>query len=255
MKESALTNENDWDQHYTGRSIDSIKRKSNKPTIVDECILNKKGNMVFELGCGGSVYLAKCALNDWKVSGIDFNEQGLNILKSFLQEYNLSYDKLIKDDIFEYDISELENQYDLLMSFGFLEHFNNSEKIISKWSAIVKPGGLVFSAIPNLFSINAYLFRKFAPAYWSKHVPYLPSEIDEMHISNGLIPIKSANYSENFNMNMLIPWSRIEERVGNKVLYKILRLSSFLISRFLQLLPGKGLKYINPLVIGVYRKP
>jgi 2-polyprenyl-3-methyl-5-hydroxy-6-metoxy-1,4-benzoquinol methylase len=49
-------------------------------------------------------------------------------------------------------------QFDLLVSAGFLEHFQDPVPILSRWADVLKPTGFVVSAIPNLHSINARIF-------------------------------------------------------------------------------------------------
>jgi 2-polyprenyl-3-methyl-5-hydroxy-6-metoxy-1,4-benzoquinol methylase len=145
------------------------------------------------------------------------------------------------------------NKFDLLVSFGFLEHFANPGAILSKWKTILKPSGLVISVIPNLFSINGVMLRKFDQELWRQHICYSPKDMDQFHREAGLIPVQQAQYIGSYDIHMLIPWDKIKVSMNNDFLFKITKITlSYGVGKILKLLPKSNMKTLNSFVVGVY---
>lgn len=251
---SALTKADDWGEYYAGLDLARLERATKLPCRIDRW-LNERTGRIFELGCGGSSLLARSAELGWEVSGIDFNKGALSSLRAFLKSKGYKHSNLIHSDIFRYDCSQLSGQYDILVSFGFLEHFKDPRPILEKWVSIVRPGGLVISIIPNLFSVNAAVFKRLDPEFWKMHVPFPPEALESFHSGLGLTPILSAHYFGKYNVHSLIPWEKIEERIRPRLAFKLLKYAAnFGVGSALRLLPDHGLRPINPLIMGVYLK-
>ncbi len=52
---------------------------------------------------------------------------------------------------------EAEPQYDLVVSLGFIEHFANSEEIMTKHLDLLKPCGYLVFGIPNFSGLNRWI--------------------------------------------------------------------------------------------------
>lgn len=74
--------------------------------------------------------------------------------------------RVIENDLFNYTPDE---QYDMVMSFGLIEHFENTKDIISRHLNFLKPGGTLFITLPNFRGINGWVQRNFDPENYSKH--------------------------------------------------------------------------------------
>jgi hypothetical protein len=143
----------------------------------------------------------------------------------------------------------------LLVTHGFLEHFNNPSVIISKWVNILKEGGNVISAIPNLFSINSFFLKKFDKETWNQHVFYSPQDLESIHVNAGLKVIQRANFFGKYDVHLLIPWEEIQKIITNKIIFKLIKyFSVFCIEKVLHLIPKKGLRLFNSMIVGVYQK-
>jgi hypothetical protein len=55
------------------------------------------------------------------------------------------------------------------MSFGFVEHFQEPEKVIERHLKLIKPGGYLVLNIPRFVGMNYYLVRFFCPSALKKH--------------------------------------------------------------------------------------
>ena len=253
--QSAVSTPETWAVYHRGRVITDADISNKFDIFMEDLWGRREKGDIFELGCGASQFLAWAAVQGWRVNGIDYNQEGLDILKHFLDARNLEHGTLHLGDTFKYDWHSIENSIDIVVSFGFLEHFSDPKTIMANAKVALKPGGLVISQIPNLFSFNAKLMKKYAPKLWSQHVPHTPEDFDRFHIDAGLEVIQASDYCGGYDEQMLIPWGAIKQLMPLP-LFKLLRyFSSFVSSPLLKLLPKKGGRLYNPNVIGVYRKP
>lgn len=74
--------------------------------------------------------------------------------------------KIIETDLFKYEPAQ---QYDLVLSCGLIEHFLDTEDIIKKHIAFVKPGGTLFITLPNFKSVNGWFQKNFDKENYDKH--------------------------------------------------------------------------------------
>jgi SAM-dependent methyltransferase len=235
-------------------NIENIQKETQKSYFIDPFITNKHGK-VFEIGCGASSILLKCALLNWEVSGIDYQSTSLSLLEKCLHRNDIEPGILIHGDVFEYDPTTLYNSFDLMMSYGFFEHFKNPTYILKRWSPILKEGGFIITEIPNLFSFNAWFLKKCDKQTWDNHIAYTPNQIDQFHIDAGLEIVEKAFYTGGYDVNMLFPWDKVMEKIDNKIIYKLTRyFSYFCVDKFLNLLPKNNKKFYNPLIVGVYQR-
>jgi len=73
---------------------------------------------------------------------------------------------IIETDLFTY---QPEKKYDMVLSFGLIEHFADTKEIIKKHLPLLNPGGTLFITLPNFTGINGWLQRTFDPDNYAKH--------------------------------------------------------------------------------------
>jgi SAM-dependent methyltransferase len=73
---------------------------------------------------------------------------------------------LIEADLFNY---QPEKQYDLVLSCGLIEHFNDTADIINRHIRFLKPGGTLLITLPNFKSVNGWLQKNFDFENYNKH--------------------------------------------------------------------------------------
>ena len=90
------------------------------------------------------------------------------ILNSVLEKNGLSEKdiRLVEADLFEY---ESPNQYDLVLSCGLIEHFEDTKDIIARHLKFLKPGGTLLITLPNFKSVNGWVQKKFDQENYLKH--------------------------------------------------------------------------------------
>ena len=73
---------------------------------------------------------------------------------------------LIQEDFFSFD-SDIK--YDIVCSFGFVEHFEDTEPVLRRHCHLVKPGGRLLITMPNFLGLNGLLHKWFDPENYNKH--------------------------------------------------------------------------------------
>jgi 2-polyprenyl-3-methyl-5-hydroxy-6-metoxy-1,4-benzoquinol methylase len=151
---------------YWNESWDS----SATPTIVDpdnnqlKNYTNKKFNEVFqqifdknktpsmsllEIGCASSVWLPYFSKEfGFSVSGIDYSPPGCEIAQKILHNCKIDGDIVCAD--FFFPPKEMIASYDVVVSFGVVEHFEDSVECLKAFSLFLKPGGILITNIPNM---------------------------------------------------------------------------------------------------------
>ncbi|KIO75889.1 methyltransferase type 12 [Pedobacter lusitanus] len=73
---------------------------------------------------------------------------------------------IIETDLFNHQETR---QYDLVLSCGLIEHFNDTADIIQRHIDFVKPGGTLFITLPNFNAVNGWFQKSFDRANYDKH--------------------------------------------------------------------------------------
>ncbi|MDB5131639.1 MAG: tam 3 [Mucilaginibacter sp.] len=74
--------------------------------------------------------------------------------------------QIIEADLFTYKPGKF---YDMVLSFGLIEHFNDTKSIIETHLQFLKPGGVLFITLPNFKGVNGWVQRKFDRDNYDKH--------------------------------------------------------------------------------------
>jgi SAM-dependent methyltransferase len=73
---------------------------------------------------------------------------------------------VIEGDLFDQQPKE---QYDLVLSCGLIEHFNDTKDIIARHLPFLKPQGTLFITLPNFTGVNGWVQRKYDMGNYEKH--------------------------------------------------------------------------------------
>lgn len=74
--------------------------------------------------------------------------------------------EVIETDLFSYTPA---THFDLVLSCGLIEHFNDTADIIKRHIAFVKPGGTLFITLPNFKALNGWFQKTFDKENYDKH--------------------------------------------------------------------------------------
>lgn len=90
------------------------------------------------------------------------------VLKEVLSANQLNQQdvKVIEGDLFKHQPTQ---QYDLVLSCGLIEHFQDTKDIIDRHLQFLKPGGTLFITLPNFTGVNGWVQRRYDMDNYNKH--------------------------------------------------------------------------------------
>lgn len=146
IEKNELTNSDYWKESYVGTKFFSVSKNSEIYQTITKNIPNGAGKTSLEIGIYPSTYSQILGDLEYEIHGIDRIETVNTEMKEWLLSNKYRVGELICDDFFTHNF---EKQYDVVSSFGFIEHFKNFEEVIAMKLALVKKGGHVIIETPN----------------------------------------------------------------------------------------------------------
>lgn len=143
-----------WDSYY-GKFKPHKVEKVVFADIFEKYLKSDSGKDILEIGCAGGdflVYLAK--RYHYKAFGVDYSDE-LWTTEELSKFNDLPAPTLFKEDIFKWNPGR---QFDIVCSFGFLEHFDDPSPVIKKHLELLKPGGTLIITMPH-FAHLQYFFH------------------------------------------------------------------------------------------------
>lgn len=131
----------------------------------------RKGAKVLEIGSAPGRNLIKLKqIFSYVPYGIEYSYEGVQLNRKIFTENKIDPDNVIYSDFFdEYFQKKYEKYFDMVLSLGFVEHFDNVNEIIQKHVSLLKSGGYLIVSIPNFRGINYLLLNIFCRELISKH--------------------------------------------------------------------------------------
>jgi cyclopropane fatty-acyl-phospholipid synthase-like methyltransferase len=175
----------------------------------------------------------------YRVDGLDYSDN---------MEYvraNLSYNGIPNAELFRADFFEFvpAKKYDLVLSGGFAEHFDDHELVVRKHAEWAKPGGLVVIIVTNLTHIHRLLCGWFAPDVLRIHrFPLMRRKVMRQMLEKAGLRVLHCEYHKTFRPTYQLP-----------------RIMDFLVRTVRKLLQVSGLddignRFGSPYLISVSRK-
>ncbi|MFH0764096.1 MAG: class I SAM-dependent methyltransferase [Candidatus Omnitrophota bacterium] len=174
LKQDNLRDQKAWcniwsnHKHFSIASKESIVRR-----WIEEYfkILKNEEKNVLEIGCFPGSHLAVWGELGYELNGIDFYPRVSNELPHWLKSENYKVGNFYEVDFFKYNE---KNKFDVVCSFGFIEHFTNFEEVLNKHAFLVKEGGYLVISTPNYRGfIQRILHSALDTASYKEH--YIPS--------------------------------------------------------------------------------
>ena len=176
FKNSAIYN-------YENRTLHNFFKNSLAPSP------NQK---LLELGCGNSVFLSYFHKEfGYDVYGLDYSELGCKQTRRILERDNVK-GTIVQGDIFN-PPAELIGQFDVVCSFGVLEHFEDSTATLKAFSKFLKPGGLLITTVPYLKGSFGLLQKMMNKPVYDIHV-LMNREDLKGFINNAGLNLKYCEY-------------------------------------------------------------
>jgi len=193
-----LTDHTYWNNKYGNGNQDELQiegyknwsngciYKSLKPAGLD-------GKKILEIGAGGSqwlVFLAKQHPSS-TFTGLDYAESGCEDLKQLAENANVDIEVFCAD-LFS-PPEHLKDKFDLVLTYGVVEHFDNLDEVVMAVSTYIKPGGKVFSLIPNMSGVLGVVAKYLNREVYEIHNPHNLRNLIDGHEKANLTTL-SASY-------------------------------------------------------------
>jgi SAM-dependent methyltransferase len=132
--------------------------------------METRGKALLEVGCAQSAWLPYFAAEyDFHVSGLDYSEIGCATARRILKQHGVD-GRILCADLFS-PPGEMLGQFDAVVSLGVVEHFRDTAHCLGALRALLKPGGLLITMVPNLNGINGVIQRGINRPIYDIHVP------------------------------------------------------------------------------------
>jgi len=220
-----------WNEVYSDVTPYKVSKSDPVCIWIQKFITRVNKGECIEIGCYPGRYLALFGEYGYTLSGIDFTEK-LSSVPNWLQGQGYQTGKFWQEDFLKFTIP---NTFDLVTSFGFIEHFTQWQEVLRKHLPLVKEGGVLIIETPNLRGIIPRILHTiFNPKTFKKHVisAMNTQKWEEILKANGFT-IHYSGYFGGFHI-----WSEKEKRsILRKVALKF----------FLKIRPfvEKSIKYDN----------
>ena len=181
------------EQSYWNESYSKLKLFEADDAVtkwLSQFIIPAKGEL-FEVGCYPGRYMAYMGKKEWIISGMDLAPQTSEQLKPWLQSLGVKTNKLQQGDVLEY-LKTSNDKYDVVCSFGFIEHFENFQDIIELHTKVVKTDGRIIITTPHFKgwvqkflhtwldkeNLNRHYLPSMEPKLWQKKLESLGYKIE-----------------------------------------------------------------------------
>ena len=206
---STLTKKQHWDQNYVSRKeivdLNFDWRDHTNHLIVKRIEeIGLDGKSVLEIGAGDSPWLLYFAKKypGSRFAGLDYSKAGCERLA----ERAAAICETTTIDIYHQDMfateSALHGRFDLVLSFGVVEHFTELSHALLAKREYLKDKGLMFSLIPNMAGTIGYFTKLFNRKIYEMHNPHDWHSFLEGHREAGLTVI-SSGYLGSINFGVL----------------------------------------------------
>ena len=256
MKENKLTGQTFWEDYWEGKPGQKSKKKTSLAVrellkTFDSFLPATKGLTILEVGGAYGEYLLYLTRRfDYKAYSLDYSHIGNEQTLETFSKAGLPVE-VFERDLFS-DNSDLP-QFDIVYSLGFIEHFDEPEKVVAKHLDLLKPGGILLLGVPNYAGIYQPVLKRLAPSIAQTH------NMQIMNIENwkifeekySLQPVFKGYIGGFEPLNM----KKIEIRTpSNRVIYFFTRVLMVMFSFRMGFLRKFNSKFWSGYLIGIYRK-
>lgn len=151
-----------------GRLLDSKYMRSYADYLLWDVIFKKhlpktKGAKVLEVGSAPGHNLVRLSRTFGFVPyGIEYSDSGVELNREIFSSNNINPDHVIHADFFSDEIrDQYREHFDIVISEGFIEHFDDVDDVIKRHIDLLAQGGYLIVSIPNLRGANYRLQRAF----------------------------------------------------------------------------------------------
>ena len=147
----------EWNERTSNISVDKVDDIAFSK-IFELYLPESKKFSVLEIGSVPGTFLVYFHKKfGYRVNGIDFAEN-TEVFHETMKKNDIKDYSFINADFFKYKFTR---QYDVVSSFGFIEHFDDLDEVLARHEALVRPGGYLVMTLPNFRFLQHVYHYKF----------------------------------------------------------------------------------------------
>jgi 2-polyprenyl-3-methyl-5-hydroxy-6-metoxy-1,4-benzoquinol methylase len=152
-----------------GSLLNSYNRRFHQEFV--RLFANMRGSTtrLLEIGCAKSAWLPYFAREfGFSVTGLDYSPIGSQMAREGLRRSGVD-GEVVCTDLFT-PPPRMLGAYDVVVSFGVAEHFEDTSAYLTSVAAYLKPGGLLITSIPNMAGAVGSLQKLLSRRVYDIHV-------------------------------------------------------------------------------------
>jgi len=209
------------------------------------------GKRLLEMGCGGSKYLPWLAREmGFQVEGIDYTTEGCELAKRNLEAAGVAGNIHCLD--FLSLGPEFAGRFDVVTSYGVLEHFAEPVNVLKAFVDCIRPGGTLVSFVPNMQGAGGRLVKRVNRSLYETHYLFDLSKFREFHVQAGMTVVH-CRYSEfcDFGLVPFGKFGRGTELICKNIAHYLNRARLVAIRRFPSIDPQSPLLCSGMIVVAI----
>jgi 2-polyprenyl-3-methyl-5-hydroxy-6-metoxy-1,4-benzoquinol methylase len=158
---------------------------------------------LLEIGCGKSAWLPYFAKQfGFSVSGLDYSPIGCEMARRILRANGVEAEVVCADCFAPPE--HMLGRFDVVTSYGVVEHFEDTTAVIRAMAAFLKPGGMLVTTIPNMVGWIGAIQKVVNKPVYDIHRPIDRAMLAHAHTEAGL-DVSECEYfvSTSFGVNNL----------------------------------------------------
>jgi 2-polyprenyl-3-methyl-5-hydroxy-6-metoxy-1,4-benzoquinol methylase len=196
-----LTNPDQWTRFYgTKVTFGRLNRWVNRSVIerelydvMAESLPARPGTSVVEMGCANSDWLPYYWSDyGYSIYGIDYLEAGCRLAERKLEAAGCSEHRIFCGDF--RDLHEKTGrQFDIVVSFGVIEHFEEPGELIATFRRYLRDGGLMITVCPNTAGHAMHLQKYVDKRIYDGHLRFGLDDLVEYHRHGGMETLRASH--------------------------------------------------------------
>jgi SAM-dependent methyltransferase len=162
MEPGRLTDEGFWDHFWEDVTIPAVVDPGaifdrNFVPQLDRYLAGRTVASVVEVGCAPGRWLVHCAQRyGASVTGYESSPGGAAKTRENFRHHGID-GTVIEEDFVDAELPD--GAHDVVLSLGFIEHFDDPVPLVARHAQLLRPGGLLFLEVPNLRGLQLPVLR------------------------------------------------------------------------------------------------
>lgn len=250
-----LSSKEHWDQRWESEGPQRIRFDPERPVfreihaLIQRNLPRDPAYRFLEVGSYPGTYMWYFHhYYGYQVSGLEYVEWCCERSRELLADVGVDAD-VIHADLFAYE-PPADALWDVVGSFGFIEHFSDTAAVIERHLALVKPGGYLVLVIPNHHGINGRILRTVDPDKYETHNLMSYEDMERGVLDVGGADILEGGYLGRFGLWGTGLYARLARRPRYQ--YRAVRAPLWVAEHLGRLLPNTP--YLSPSAALIARK-